>query len=91
MKNPSLVARSCLNSKAQIINAIREAHNELPFFEFNLGRIALIGKVWHLRLDMRECNGFNRLAQRHIRLKDCLAVRHIERMAQQKTWIQYYL
>jgi len=78
-------------SQTQVIEVVGETHDELSLFEFNLGGIAFLSEIWHLGLDMRECNCLNRLSQRHIRLYDGLAIRHIEGMAQQKVWIQYYL
>jgi len=55
-------------SQSQVIEAVGETDNELALFEFNLGGIALLSKIWHLRFNVRECNRLNRLSQRHIRL-----------------------
>jgi hypothetical protein len=78
-------------SEAQVINAIRETHNEPAIPEFNFRRVALVCQMWHLCLNVRERDRFNRLSQGHIGLYDGFAVRHIKRMAQQKLWIEHNL
>jgi len=53
-------------SETQVINAIRETHNELTILEFNDRRAALIGKFGPLRFDMCESDSLNRLPHCHI-------------------------
>src|SRR6266487_5287002 len=64
----NLMRRQCWfpTLETQVINVIRKTHNELAVRKFDLRCVALIGKIRHFCLDMRKCDGFNRLSQRHI-------------------------
>jgi hypothetical protein len=77
--------------ETQVINAICKADDEPAILEFNFRRVALVRQMRHFGLDVRERDRFNCLSERHIRLYDGFAVRHVKRMAQQKLRIEHNL
>ena len=78
-------------SETQIIHTISKRHHKLAIREFNPRHITLITPLRLHRLDVGECNGFNRLTQGHIGPDNCLTVRHIQGMGQQEVWIQLHI